>query len=86
MPAVGDFGRDDFADATCTLRADQLGAPVTAIGEWYTLNNTKLDPKAEVYVVRLRDGKLIKLRIVTYYGDPADPARSGFYKIEWAPL
>lgn len=86
MPSAASFGLDDFATDDCTLVSDQLGAPLTAIGVWYSASNGHLDPLPTVYVVKLRDGSHIKLKIVTYYGDPADPSRSAYFKLDWAPL
>ena len=58
------------------------------MGDWYDYDATthQLTPKAEVWVLRLPDGSHKKLRIVTYYGDPASAMRGAYYRVEWAAL
>ncbi len=85
-PSPGQFLADDFANEICMPILDLVGGPSTAIGTWYSADGMVLNPLERVYVVRLADGSHIKLRVVTYYGDPADPSRSAYFKIEWAPL
>ena len=85
------FACDDWATADCMLNATPSGEPATAMGDWYDYNDAthELTPKAEVWVIRLGEasgGGLRKLRLVTYYGDPAMPMRGGYYGVEWAPL
>ena len=87
-PPDGDFHADDWASADCVVAMTPSGEPLTAFGVWYDYDAAThvLTPKAEVFVVKARDGALFKLRIETYYGDAANPMRGGFYKLEWAPL
>ncbi|MBP8808204.1 MAG: hypothetical protein KBG48_10725 [Kofleriaceae bacterium] len=83
------FASDDWASADCALVTTPGGEPATAMGDWYDYDPAthRLTPKAEVWVVRLgADGPLRKLRIVTYYGDAANPMRGAMYRVEWAPL
>jgi len=65
-----------------------LGEPETALGGWYNydVNTHVLTPNPFVFVLRLRDGTLRKLRIITYYGDPASPMRGAYYEVEWMAL
>jgi hypothetical protein len=87
-PPEADFHADDWASPDCVVASTASGEPLTAVGEWYDYDDAThvLTPKANVYVVKARDGTLFKLRIETYYGDAANPMRGGNYKVEWAPL
>jgi hypothetical protein len=85
-PAAQTFVADNFASPSCTFLGDQIGAPTTAFTDWYDIENTILTPRALVFVVRLRDGSLVKLEIETYYGDPADPNKSAIFRFRSAPL
>jgi hypothetical protein len=87
-PPAADFHVDDWATADCGVASTPSGEPLTAFGTWYNYDDAThvLTPMANVYVIKARDGTLYKLRIETYYGDPASPMRGGFYKVEWAPL
>ncbi len=80
------FLADDWATETCALVTDQIGGPLTAIGEWYIPSPGTLTPKNEVYVLRLADDNYVKLRILNYYGDANNPTRGANYQIAWAPL
>jgi hypothetical protein len=55
---------------------------------WYDYNDQThvLTPKSQVWVNRIAPDEFRKLRIVTYYGDTANPMRGAFYRVEWAPL
>ena len=79
---------DDWASTACELLTLPGGEPATAMGDWYHYDATthQLAPKAEVWVLRLPDGSHKKLRIVTYYGDPASAMRGAYYRVEWAAL
>jgi hypothetical protein len=85
-PDDGLFLADDWSTDACKVIVDQLGAPSTAVGAWYIANNMRLDPQARVYVIRRADGTSFKLRVLTYYGDPGDPTKSAFFRVEWAAL
>jgi hypothetical protein len=86
VPPAQSFAVDDWTDANCALVPDLVGSPVTAFNPWYDASSGMLTPLQKVYVVKLRDGSTIKLRIVTYYGDPADASKSAVLKLEWAAL
>ncbi|MBK9036430.1 MAG: HmuY family protein [Myxococcales bacterium] len=79
---------DDWADATCTLIAGPTGEPATVMSTWYDYDDQThvLTPKTQVWVLRIAPGVHRKLRIVTYYGDAANPMRGAYYQVEWAPL
>lgn len=87
-PPGNQFFRDDWATETCDLIEGPLEEPRTAMGDWYEydVNTHVLTPFPYVYVIRARDGTLYKLRIDTYYADPANPMRGANFRIEWAPL
>jgi hypothetical protein len=85
VPTPSNFLDDQFATDACVLVMDQLGAPITAVGEWYIANGMTLTPKPVVHVVKLRDGSHIKLRIVSYYGGQGG-TQSGYFTVEWAAL
>jgi hypothetical protein len=87
-PPDNEFIEDDWADDNCELIAGPLDEPLTVFGNWYEydVNTHVLTPQPYVYVVRTRDGTKVKLRIDTYYGDPANPMRGAYYVVQWAPL
>lgn len=86
VPLAVSFAVDDWATPACELVPDGLGAPLTAIGDWYTVDGGVLSPMALVYVLDLGDGAHVKLRIVDYYANAADPTQSAYFELEWAPL
>lgn len=87
--APATLASDDWASDDCALVATPGGEPATVMGDWYDYDPSthQVSPKAEVWVIRLgADGPLRKLRIVTYYGDAANPMRGAYYRVEWAAL
>lgn len=86
--APSTFAIDDWASPACELVTEPGGEPATAMGDWYDYDSVthQLTPKAEVWVLRLADGSHKKLRIETYYGDPASAMRGAYYRVEWASL
>ena len=70
----------------CALVPDGLGAPLTAIGDWYTVDGGVLSPMALVFVIELDGGAHVKLQIVDYYANAADPTQSAYFELAWAPL
>ena len=85
-PPAASFLADDWTSDACAPIVDTLGAPVTAFGTWYSANTMVIEPLPKVYVVRRADGTTFKLRVQTYYGDPADATRSAVLRVEWAPV
>lgn len=87
-PPDGAFASDDWATDACDLVSGSLGEPLTALGNWYAydVNTHRLTPHPWVFVVQLRDGSKIKLRIDSYYADPSNPMRGAYYRLQWAPL
>ncbi|MCE9571597.1 MAG: HmuY family protein [Deltaproteobacteria bacterium] len=79
---------DDWADASCALVAGPTGEPATVMSAWYDYDSQThvLTPKAQVWVIQIAPGVYRKLRIETYYGDPANTMRGAYYKVEWAAL
>ena len=86
--APGALELDDWADPDCALIAGPTGEPATVMSTWYDYNDQThvLTPKAQVWVIRIAPDVFRKLRIVTYYGDTANPMRGAFYRVEWAAL
>ena len=86
-PASG-YASDDFTTADCMLDASPGGEPKSAFGEWYDYNAEThvVTPKGEVYVIEREDGSRTAFRIVSYYGDAANPMRGAFYSVEWKQL
>ncbi|MCX5746613.1 MAG: HmuY family protein [Proteobacteria bacterium] len=84
-PTAG-YTTDDFATAACMPQLLSGGEPRTAFGEWYAFDGQTITPKPELYVIARDDETHTALRIVTYYGDPADPTRGGYYQLEWKDL
>ncbi len=86
--APGALELDDWADPDCALIAGPTGEPATVMSTWYDYDDQThvLTPKAQVWVIRVASGVFRKLRIVTYYGDTANPMRGAFYRVEWAAL
>ena len=86
-PATG-YNTDDFTDAACMLVTLPIGEPMSAFGEWYDYDTQthQVTPKAEVYVLERPDGSHTALRVITYYGDSANPMRGAYYSVEWKQL
>ncbi|HVK78652.1 MAG TPA: HmuY family protein [Kofleriaceae bacterium] len=90
--APATLASDDWATDDCMLNALPGGEPATVMGDWYDydVDTHQLAPKAEVWVLKLGGGgggaQTRKLRIVSYYGDAANPMRGAYYRLEWAPL
>jgi hypothetical protein len=82
------YTTDDFADADCLPRTLMGGEPLSSFGEWYNYDSMThmVSPKAEVYVVERPDGSHTALRVITYYGDTANPMRGAVYQVEWKQL
>jgi hypothetical protein len=70
--ASGTFAPEAFFDASCNLNTDQVGSVMTTFSNWYNydLNNNTLSPMATTFVVKGGTGKLYKLAIQNYYGQP----------------
>jgi hypothetical protein len=85
-PAAG-YTVDDFTTETCTLKIHSGGEPMSAIGEWYLYDTAtnRLAPKPEVYVIERADKSRVAVKLTGYY-DPAMPARSAVYSVEWKNL
>lgn len=86
VPLAVSFAVDDWATPACVLVPDDLGAPLTAVGNWFEVDGGVLTPMPLVYVLALGGGDHIKLRIVDYYANAADPTQSAYFELEWAPL
>ena len=86
-PASG-FAEDDFADDNCQLKTIPGGEPSSAFGDWYNYDRDThaVTPKAQVYVIERGDGTRFALRLDAYNGDPENPMRGAFYRVEWKTL
>lgn len=86
--APGGLTTDNWADGDCNLLAGPTGEPASVMSTWYDYDDQThvLTPKAQVWVIRIAPGVFRKLRVVTYYGDNANPMRGAFYRVEWAAL
>jgi hypothetical protein len=86
-PTAG-YMTDDFTDDNCEFVNIPGGEPMSAFGEWYDYNDQThvVTPSQEVYVLRRMDGSHTAFRIITYYGDQADPMRGAYYQMEWKEL
>lgn len=80
--------QDDWVDPACALVAGPTGEPATVMSDWYAYDEQThvLTPKRQVWVIRIAPDTFVKLRILTYYGDPANAMRGAYYRLEWAPL
>jgi hypothetical protein len=85
---AGGYVTDDFVDDNCMLLTLQIGEPMSAFGFWYDYDTDThvVTPKGEVYVIERPDGTHTAVRIVKFYGDPANPMRGGYYQVEWKQL
>lgn len=86
-----DLAVDDWATDDCMLDTTPNGEPLTVFGEWYDYDPSthRLTPRAEVWVLKLGRGDgapVRKLRLTTYYGDPAMPMRGGYFGAEWSAM
>jgi len=86
-PADG-YASDDFTTEDCKLASLDGGEPLSAFAQWYNYNDEThiVTPKPQVYVLERADGSRTAFRMFTYYGDPASPTRSAYYKVEWKQL
>lgn len=87
-PPAGAFAADDWADEACAFLSTPAGEPAGVLGNWYDYNpgTHVVTPWPEVYVIKRADGTTFKLRVITYYGDEANPMRGAMYHVEWATL
>ena len=82
---------DDWASEACAFNGTPGGEPASVMGDWYDYDGAThaLTPQSKVWVIKLGDSAsapVRKLRLTTYYGDPAMPMRGAYYGVEWAAL
>lgn len=83
-PADTAFLEDDWVSDDCVYSGGLLMEPVTAVGIWYSYDETmRLTPLDYVFVVKRPDGTAYKFKVQTYYYDGNLGAN---YAIEWAAL
>jgi hypothetical protein len=77
---------DDWSEgamADCTLVRDSTGGPRTRFSNWYEVTAGRFEPEPVTHLIRLGGGRYAEIDIVTYYGDEANPNRSGVYVLHW---
>jgi hypothetical protein len=100
-PSGATYVTDDFlGDApSCTFQDDGSGlgtSPRTALSSYYQYTSC-VAMSGNVFIVKTRDGKLVKLTVTTYYdtvahqtacdtGSPAAGATGGTMRVRWAYL
>lgn len=71
--ATGKFATESFVDTNCNAKTDAAGDILTTFSNWYDYDQATnvLTPHPNTtYVVRGGTGKLYKIGILTYYGEP----------------
>jgi HmuY protein len=80
------FSDDDWSNgnmADCALVRDSTGGPRTRFSNWYEVAAGRFEPQPVVHLVRLGGGRYAEIDVTTYYGDEANPNRSGIYILRW---
>lgn len=77
------FADDDWTGDGCTLVQDSTGGPRTRFSNWYQVEAGRFEPRAVTHFIRLGDGRYAEVDVTTYYGDEANPDRSGVYVLRW---
>jgi hypothetical protein len=71
--ATGKFATESFVDANCNPKTDQVGDILTTMSNWYNYDQQTnvLTPMPNMtFVIRGGTGKLYKMAILSYYGEP----------------
>ncbi len=76
------FSDDDWVSSDCVLEQAN-GGPRTRFSNWYRVQAGRFEAQPVVHLVRLGAGRYAEIDVVTYYGDEADPNRSGVYVLHW---
>ena len=77
------FSDDDWSSDDCALVRDATGGPRTRFSNWYQVEAGRFEAQPVVHLVRLGGGRYAEIDVVTYYGDEANPQRSGIYVLRW---
>jgi hypothetical protein len=77
------FADDDWTGDGCSLVRDNTGGPRTRFSNWYQVQAGRFEARPVTHIVRLGGGQYAEIDVVTYYGDEADPDRSGVYVLRW---
>ena len=80
---TGDYRADDWSASDCTLLQDQIAGPRTRFSSWYEVEGGRLEPQPVVFALRLPGDRRAQVDVQTYYGDPAQPNKSGVYVLRW---
>ncbi len=76
------FSDDDWSGSDCVLEQAN-GGPRTRFTNWYRVQAGRFEAQPVVHLVRLGGGRYAEIDVVTYYGDEADPNKSGIYVLRW---
>ena len=71
--ATGKLAVESFVDADCNPKTDPVGDVLTTMSNWYDYDQqtNAVTPKpGTTFVIRGAKGKLYKVAILTYYGEP----------------
>ncbi len=98
VPSGLTYRTEEYLTPSCDLVPDGsgLGSPSTALSSFWTYSGC-VHMSGNVYVVRLRDGRAVKLQVLSYYSPAAQqqcddmdslptPSGAGHVRIRWAPL
>jgi hypothetical protein len=77
------FADEDWSSDGCTLVKDSTGGPRTRFSNWYRVQGGRFENQPVVHLVRLSGGRYAEIDVNNYYGDAADPNRSGVYVLRW---
>jgi hypothetical protein len=93
-----EFRAEDYYSETCAFRGDEwgLGSPATRLGSFWGYESC-LTMTGDVYVVRLADGRHVKLQVADYYepepqrvcnetGEVPQPSGAAQFRVRWAFL
>lgn len=77
------FSDDDWSGGADCVLAQANGGPRTRFSNWYRVQGGRFEAQPVVHLVRLGNGRYAEIDVVTYYGDEADPNKSGVYVLRW---
>jgi len=77
VPAGVPYRTDDFFPADCSeLITDPIGGPQVALGNWWSYGNC-LAPTGNTHLIRVADGRVLKLTVTQYYRVDGCPGTDG---------
>jgi hypothetical protein len=89
--ATGKFATESFVDANCNPKTDAAGDILTTMSNWYNYDqqtNILTPVPNTTYVIRGGTGKLYKMAILSYYGEPDGGMQTlgGYYLLQVGAL